>query len=141
MARGRLIMGATRGRSSMVERQLPKLHTRVRFPSPAPSSTSSMDTGTSCSLSEALALVGFPFVQRSYNKCSNRPHPAESESVLGARVRISLGAKWKAIDIGVEGRWGLCAETEHPSCETPSRLTTHIAAQSLKKLAKDCGRR
>src|SRR6266702_4641564 len=25
-----------RGRSSMVERQLPKLHTRVRFPSPAP---------------------------------------------------------------------------------------------------------
>src|SRR5256885_7774449 len=24
------------GRSSMVERQLPKLHTRVRFPSPAP---------------------------------------------------------------------------------------------------------
>ena len=28
--------GASRGRSSMVERQLPKLHTRVRFPSPAP---------------------------------------------------------------------------------------------------------
>ena len=27
---------AFRGRSSMVERQLPKLHTRVRFPSPAP---------------------------------------------------------------------------------------------------------
>ena len=27
-----------RGRSSMVERQLPKLHTRVRFPSPAPNS-------------------------------------------------------------------------------------------------------
>jgi hypothetical protein len=27
---------ASRGRSSMVERQLPKLHTRVRFPSPAP---------------------------------------------------------------------------------------------------------
>jgi hypothetical protein len=26
----------SRGRSSMVERQLPKLHTRVRFPSPAP---------------------------------------------------------------------------------------------------------
>src|SRR6266576_3995337 len=25
-----------RGRSSMAERQLPKLHTRVRFPSPAP---------------------------------------------------------------------------------------------------------
>ena len=31
----RAICGA-RGRSSMVERQLPKLHTRVRFPSPAP---------------------------------------------------------------------------------------------------------
>ena len=29
-------MVARRGRSSMVERQLPKLHTRVRFPSPAP---------------------------------------------------------------------------------------------------------
>src|SRR5215813_4585900 len=29
-----------RGRSSMVERQLPKLHTRVRFPSPAPSLSS-----------------------------------------------------------------------------------------------------
>src|SRR5262245_49535809 len=29
-------MVAARGRSSMVERQLPKLHTRVRFPSPAP---------------------------------------------------------------------------------------------------------
>ena len=28
-----------RGRSSMVERQLPKLHTRVRFPSPAPGLT------------------------------------------------------------------------------------------------------
>src|SRR5437016_3954984 len=27
---------AARGRSSMAERQLPKLHTRVRFPSPAP---------------------------------------------------------------------------------------------------------
>jgi hypothetical protein len=38
-------------------------------------------------------------------------------------------------------RWGLCAETENPSCETPLRLTTHIAAQSFKKLAKDCGRR
>ena len=30
------IKQAARGRSSMVERQLPKLHTRVRFPSPAP---------------------------------------------------------------------------------------------------------
>src|SRR4051794_33825488 len=29
-------MVETCGRSSMVERQLPKLHTRVRFPSPAP---------------------------------------------------------------------------------------------------------
>src|SRR5438874_7280011 len=28
--------GCDRGRSSMAERQLPKLHTRVRFPSPAP---------------------------------------------------------------------------------------------------------
>ena len=28
--------GSERGRSSMAERQLPKLHTRVRFPSPAP---------------------------------------------------------------------------------------------------------
>src|SRR3954468_22774120 len=28
---------ADRGCSSMAERQLPKLHTRVRFPSPAPS--------------------------------------------------------------------------------------------------------
>src|ERR1700730_2239385 len=36
MARSRLIREAERGRSSMVERQLPKLHTRVRFPSPAP---------------------------------------------------------------------------------------------------------
>src|SRR5262245_24707702 len=29
-------VSSLRGRSSMVERQLPKLHTRVRFPSPAP---------------------------------------------------------------------------------------------------------
>ncbi len=36
---GRLGPQAHRGRSSMVERQLPKLHTRVRFPSPAPVST------------------------------------------------------------------------------------------------------
>src|SRR6202012_2185728 len=36
MARSRLIREDGRGRSSMVERQLPKLHTRVRFPSPAP---------------------------------------------------------------------------------------------------------
>src|SRR5437660_12121316 len=36
MARSRLIRRHGRGRSSMVERQLPKLHTRVRFPSPAP---------------------------------------------------------------------------------------------------------
>ena len=35
-ARSRLIKGERCGRSSMVERQLPKLHTRVRFPSPAP---------------------------------------------------------------------------------------------------------
>jgi hypothetical protein len=32
----RVIIRALRGCSSMVERQLPKLHTRVRFPSPAP---------------------------------------------------------------------------------------------------------
>ena len=31
-----LFLPSARGRSSMVERQLPKLHTRVRFPSPAP---------------------------------------------------------------------------------------------------------
>ena len=38
LRRGRPIryMLKPRGRSSMVERQLPKLHTRVRFPSPAP---------------------------------------------------------------------------------------------------------
>jgi hypothetical protein len=36
------------------------------------------------------------------------------------------------------GRWGLCAETENPSCETLLRLITHIAAPSFKKLAKDC---
>ena len=36
MAQGRLNQLGERGRSSMVERQLPKLHTRVRFPSPAP---------------------------------------------------------------------------------------------------------
>src|ERR1700761_2249242 len=36
MARSQLIKRYGRGRSSMVERQLPKLHTRVRFPSPAP---------------------------------------------------------------------------------------------------------
>src|SRR5437660_10290168 len=37
-ARSRLIKKAKAicGRSSMAERQLPKLHTRVRFPSPAP---------------------------------------------------------------------------------------------------------
>ena len=37
--RPRLLWGrpSRRGRSSMVERKLPKLHTRVRFPSPAPS--------------------------------------------------------------------------------------------------------
>ena len=45
-----------------------------------------------------------------------------------------------AIDAGVEVV-GVCAETENPSCETPLRLTTHIAAQSFRKLAKDCGRR
>ena len=31
-----VVMIKVRGRSSMAERQLPKLHTRVRFPSPAP---------------------------------------------------------------------------------------------------------
>jgi hypothetical protein len=36
IAASRLSKGSARGRSSMVERQLPKLHTRVRFPSPAP---------------------------------------------------------------------------------------------------------
>jgi hypothetical protein len=40
-AQDSLYLVSRRGRSSMVERQLPKLHTRVRFPSPAPSSTSS----------------------------------------------------------------------------------------------------
>jgi uncharacterized protein (DUF1330 family) len=34
--RGLELNYAPRGRSSMAERQLPKLHTRVRFPSPAP---------------------------------------------------------------------------------------------------------
>jgi len=45
----------------------------------------------------------------------------------------------EAIDIGVEGV-GVCAEAEKPSCETPLRLTPHIAAQSFEKLAKGCGR-
>src|SRR5882672_4806410 len=40
------------------------------------------------------------------------------------------GWKEEAIDIGIEGPWGLCAKAENPSCETPSRLTTHIAAPS-----------
>ena len=31
-----VMLGGISGRSSMVERQLPKLHTGVRFPSPAP---------------------------------------------------------------------------------------------------------
>lgn len=47
-ASGRLVTGCVRaimllaplrGRSSMVERELPKLYTRVRFPSPAPNSS------------------------------------------------------------------------------------------------------
>jgi hypothetical protein len=45
----------------------------------------------------------------------------------------------EAIEIGVEGV-GVCAEAEKPSCETPLRLTPHIAAQSFEKLAKGCGR-
>ena len=31
-----MALAPQRGRSSMVERELPKLYTRVRFPSPAP---------------------------------------------------------------------------------------------------------
>src|ERR1051325_9517610 len=43
-ARSPFAMVAACGRSAMVERQLPKLHTRVRFPSPAPAaSPSSID--------------------------------------------------------------------------------------------------
>ena len=36
LRRRRYLRRPERGCSSMVERQLPKLHTRVRFPSPAP---------------------------------------------------------------------------------------------------------
>ena len=34
-----MLLAHLSGRSSMVERELPKLYTRVRFPSPAPFST------------------------------------------------------------------------------------------------------
>jgi hypothetical protein len=47
---------------------------------------------------------------------------------------------WEAIDPGVGVNWGFHAETEIPLCETALTLTTFIAAQSFKKLAKDCGR-
>ena len=51
-ARGSLpIIAAAGGCSSMVERQLPKLHTRVRFPSPAPKTLPSL-RGCTCWLNE-----------------------------------------------------------------------------------------
>ena len=55
-------MVAARGRSSMVERQLPKLHTRVRFPSPAPAFESSAfgrraDPGTATVARNSLFAV------------------------------------------------------------------------------------
>src|SRR3954464_2141441 len=47
-------MPSGRGRSSMAERQLPKLHTRVRFPSPAPA-FALPDRATAAYLSPSIA--------------------------------------------------------------------------------------
>src|SRR5690606_38211795 len=47
-----------RGCSSMVERQLPQLHTRVRFPSPAPLSLGALPHVGDRHLSKALPQVG-----------------------------------------------------------------------------------
>src|SRR6266480_4301593 len=49
-----------RGRSSMAERQLPKLHTRVRFPSPAPKlSSTRADSFTGSFTDVCIPLVLF----------------------------------------------------------------------------------
>src|SRR5262249_38753169 len=63
IARSRLIKGSankSRGRSSMVERQLPKLHTRVRFPSPAPSKSNGLVVVFVFSLNSFTAFVRLP---------------------------------------------------------------------------------
>src|SRR2546423_9506211 len=46
-----------RGRSSMAERQLPKLHTRVRFPSPAPCAHPNQVSPALIDLTGAIDLI------------------------------------------------------------------------------------
>jgi hypothetical protein len=50
------------GRSSMAERQLPKLHTRVRFPSPAPAFSQSLRDGFAGGFAESVHPLSSSFL-------------------------------------------------------------------------------
>src|ERR1700736_2330947 len=69
------IRAPVRGRSSMVERQLPKLHTRVRFPSPAPSRPLLISRRLVLqAVAGAATLVAMPSGARTQNyKTANYP--------------------------------------------------------------------
>ncbi len=78
------IISPPRGCSSMVERQLPKLHTRVRFPSPAPSifkqlcrSSASVARpcnrrATRCCLDRLVVWCGLGKFDRCLSACPSR---------------------------------------------------------------------
>src|SRR4051812_35698442 len=62
-----------RGRSSMAERQLPKLHTRVRFPSPAPDfPMSSPDISSQKRPDAAAAIVHADHASQCHRKEQDR---------------------------------------------------------------------
>ena len=58
--RGHAYNGGLCGCSSMVERQLPKLHTRVRFPSPAPTDSPKFRSSLMCPAPSGFFVGGFP---------------------------------------------------------------------------------
>src|ERR1700738_4071826 len=91
------IRGTVRGRSSMVERQLPKLHTRVRFPSPAP-----------VSRSPSLHLPS-PLERRGYFIAARRAE----DDLVGVAGVAPLGVELVGQVLDAEGDAGLVDAVEN----------------------------
>jgi hypothetical protein len=143
------------GRSSMAERQLPKLHTRVRFPSPAPTIgmfLRSSRTGPpvfsfhmrprqtpACHLASALA--GFckrrgssrvtAAIVRNPKQCKSPPtllRNASAGPLIDALLAASLGAE--EIATMYRTRQQSCtAMREHPVTKPALRRVIHLAIE------------
>jgi hypothetical protein len=96
------------GRSSMVERQLPKLHTRVRFPSPAP-------------ILSRFCYVGFA------------PRSADSSRFYSRIERFRVRSAYKP---RLVYRSRELSETRNTRISTSSALAHPVAGATLKDIVE-----